>query len=181
MIDALVVGLLLAARPRDAQWYLDVVKSQGARSVIDETFDDPVQWSQISEGIETGDAAWLDVAEALGRVSDAGATYSLSLSLGKALARRPTEVLTRLAAGRLPGIFSPEGVCGQYDVDSNDNSLEAGLSFLIAQGKAVRAVTTPALQLLKKRCLREIQRAPDHLRRFYGRSKGEGRRNRNFK
>jgi len=63
--------------------------------VLKEAFDDPVQWSRVTEGIEAGNATWLDVAEALGAVSDAGATYALTLSVGKALVQRPTEVLAR--------------------------------------------------------------------------------------
>jgi hypothetical protein len=171
MIDALAISFLLAESPPDAHWYLDAVKSRGARVVLEETFTDPVQWARISEGIEAGDAAWLDLAEALGPASDAGASYSLRLSVAKALVRRPAEVLTRLAKEQVLPMFSPESVCGEYDVEANDNSLAAGLSFLMAQEKAVRGVTTPALQLLKKRCLTEIQKAPKDLRRFYGSTK----------
>jgi hypothetical protein len=168
MIDALAVSILLAGPLQDAHWFLEAIKSRGAEAVLKEAFDDPVQWSRVTEGIEAGNATWLDVAEALGAVSDAGATYALTLSVGKALVQRPTEVLARLAKERLLPIFSPESVCGQYDVDGPDSRLEDGMAFLLAQEKALRTVTAPALQRLRERCLTEIRKAPENLRLFYG-------------
>ncbi len=89
-----------------AEVVLSEIKSGGATSVAKRIDADESFGRSVMNGIETGDSAWLDVAERITPAS-AAAAASLSIALASALPHSPQRVLALLGPK-----YPVEDVCG---------------------------------------------------------------------
>jgi hypothetical protein len=143
--------LAAAAEPLEPNTLLQQLQSTDAQAVVRKLTD--AQWNFILNKVETGKRQWLTVAATLHRHTDAGESEMLTLAMGKALRRNPTEVL-RIVTGEV----TAKEICGYPDMTESDtNSKEKVAAYLDSRIAAVEAVSEKALIGRRNECL-EIMR-----------------------
>lgn len=124
----------------------------GARGAMNAWW--PTQtWQDIYDGIASGDIEWLQIAELLRRVSDAGSSEDLSDAISEALPKNPEVILRFVKDGKDFEEFTVEGAC--FASPRSEKSSEA-LNYLKTAEHAVKNVDAPDLQDAKVRCLKSL-------------------------
>jgi hypothetical protein len=145
---------------QDASTLLEEVNSKGATAVVRSLWGKPA-WQSVTEKIASGDAAWIDVALALRKGSDAGATSELHSAMFLALGRNPAYVL-RTAEPQ----YSLSEICaGRVDPPP---TFQEALAELTRTRAAVEQVQARELQSQKDLCLAKLREGEGHLKRFFG-------------
>ena len=138
------------------------IRTRGAHDVVHELFvaDDP--WVEILKNIHAGSSRWLDTALLLWRGSDAHASEDLEYAIGAALGENPEYVLRHM----IP-TFSLEAVCGGPSVDDVE-SYRGAISLVERSEVSVRRVNARGLRRRRDECLKYLNEARGHLKKFYG-------------
>ena len=89
-------------------------KKIGEKNYLMHLVDDPEKWIYVLYKIESGNNAWLTVAEMLRSVSDAATTQALVYSMSFALKNAPENVLARLDKH-----YSVKAVCGSPFIEED--------------------------------------------------------------
>lgn len=110
------------------------------------------RFTQVLEGIASGDAQWLALVPRLGPGVDAGTSTGLIIAVAEALPRNPSGVLG-LAAG---GNWSLEDACSYPMIEP---TAEQKAAYFAAVIPAVEGVAEPGLQQAKKTCLTQLRAA----------------------
>ncbi len=141
-----------AVRAPDPKQLLKQIKASGPKAVLDTLRRD--QWPPILQRIESGDAAWLDVAVALDGTADADLAGSLTLAVGVALLKAPRKVL-----GLLGGAMPVDAVCGFPDLgDPRTNTQKKVVHYLTARANAVRKLSGAPDPQIRTDCLAVLDR-----------------------
>jgi hypothetical protein len=144
------------------------IKEEGASSVITGLWG-TTAWSQLTDKVASGDAAWIDVAVALSKGSDAGSTSELHDALSLSLAKNPEYVLKVLPKNSSEPC-SLSRVC--EGPDDPPETLSAAMKELKNAEAAVQQIHGKALQANKRQCLENLKAGEQQVKRFFGVSKG---------
>ena len=125
------------------------IERDGAAKVVQQlTAGNAAKWHQVIDKIDTGESAWLDVAGKLLKVTDAGGTEDLRVSLAVALTHNPEGVL------RMTGPdLALEQVCTVPFIEPSKKAVTAHKAKVQA---AMKRVTAKELQEKKVACLKAI-------------------------
>ena len=140
------------SRLDSAQGVLQLIDERGAKEALDSLYSDEATWDRTLDAITEGTEAWLRVAIKLRKVSDAGASFDLSLAVSDSLARNPTTVLGALK------VFDPQDVCGTYGFP-NKGDLRSTIRVVENRVRAVQGVSAKPgsdLDVMKRDCLRHL-------------------------
>ena len=85
----------------------EMIRTEGADKAVRRLFEDRTTEGVLLNGIGTGGAGWLRVAQELRPVSDGAASEGLDIAIQDALARNPVGVLTLVRKGA----FSETSAC----------------------------------------------------------------------
>jgi hypothetical protein len=131
------------------------VKARGdAKATLRELYEDKAKWDVVLDGIGSGADEWLDLAKALYSVSDAGATFELSLGVAEALRKNPQGVLKRLRTDKSDG-FDAEDVCTfGWPKDQTPSAIKRRLNEV---EDAVRSVQDDDLRSRIDACLANLE------------------------
>jgi hypothetical protein len=122
----------------------------GAQRYIDDVYHDDPHWNFIASQIETGQAEWLALAQAMMPDADGAASEQLRTNLAMALTAKPSNVLR---------LFLKRGETPRWGIGNVcDGSIPTpGKKWLTEyKAKAIKSVNSvrePALRDLKARCL----------------------------
>jgi hypothetical protein len=142
-----------------ADTLLEEVNNKGASAVIRSLWGKPA-WYSVTEKIASGESAWIDVALALRKGSDAGATSELHSAMFLALGKNPAYVL-RTAEPQ----FKLSEICeGRVDPPS---TYQEALAELTRARSAVERVQASELQSKKELCLAKLREGEEHLKRQF--------------
>ncbi len=127
------------------------VGRDGAKHVVDKFYSAHGHaWAEMLAKISSGDTAWLNVAVALLKGTDAGSGEDLRYAVSKALLRNPTGVL-RLAAPA----FGLENVCSVPVIEPT----KAEVGHYLAQGNAaLKRVTAGDIAMAAQQCRAYLNR-----------------------
>jgi hypothetical protein len=109
------------------------IQSRGARAVVEE-LDRAGRMDAVLSGIASGKAAWIRVAPAMAKGTDAGDSTGLSVALAQALPRNPRAVLQVLDNGPITGAGV---VCGVPFIEPTPREVAAYLNKTIPAVKRV--------------------------------------------
>jgi hypothetical protein len=108
----------------------------------------------MSEGIASGDEQWLALVPLLSTSGSAEGAEGLISELADALPRNAAGVL-RVLSDRQTGDFLKEGSC----LHPEEMSGQAARTYIATARRAVEAVSDPALQAARTRCLANLRQA----------------------
>lgn len=153
-------------RAQNPEIMLARIKKEGAAAVIKSLWGIPAKWNELTDKVATGNAAWVDVAVALGPGSDAGSTSELEDALFVALGQNAEYVLRVLPPEEYHGNpLALSDICGGR-TDPLGTYAES-----IAEQKrieaAVKNVSDKALASRRRRCLTELSSGETDLKRFF--------------
>jgi hypothetical protein len=134
---------------REARTHIEKV---GAKEAL-HTWWGTQAWQDVYDGIASGKAEWLQVAELLRPVSDAGASEDLSDAISNALPKNPEGVLRFVKDGKDFEEFTVEGACF---VSPRSETKSGALRFLKASERAVKKIKAADLKDTKARCLKSL-------------------------
>jgi hypothetical protein len=106
-------------------------------------------WDRLTDRIETGEAAWLDLVPLLKPGTDAGTAEELEIVLSRALANNAQGVLALLANG----LYPPEDICTSNEIEAEPLAVARALDTALV---AVAAVLDPPLRETRDACLDEL-------------------------
>ncbi|GLQ54553.1 hypothetical protein [Devosia nitrariae] len=109
-------------------------------------------WAQLTDKIESGEAAWLDLVPLLKPGTDAGTAEDLEIALSRALRANPQGVLALVAAGH----YAPVEICTGNEIENPPLEAVAGIDAAL---KTVAALLDPALREGRNACLAELGKA----------------------
>ncbi|MFN4352135.1 MAG: hypothetical protein ACK4F6_15135 [Hylemonella sp.] len=132
------------------------VQRDGARAVVTRLWADEALFDAILVQIESGDAAWLEVARHLRPGSDAGSSESLNYAVALALPRAPSRVLPMIGKG-----FQLAFVCTAPHTDAN---LSVVMGHLRSVEKALKNFKTNKHAVVKAECLASVRSRMKELR-----------------
>ncbi|MBI5196645.1 MAG: hypothetical protein HZA10_10040 [Nitrospirae bacterium] len=142
---------------------LDEVSKQGARTIVSELYNHPTEWNFVLQHIATGTKTWLKVAVALHPGSDAGASEMLTLSVGEALERSPSNVF-KVALTE----FQLEAICSGPDVDDERyNSYSLAIKAINQRQKSISAIAEPKLKIISTKCIQLLEEAKSGIAKFH--------------
>ena len=133
-----------------AELVLSQIKLGGVPAVARRLDSDPTFAESVTNGIATGDSAWLEVARAITPASSA-AEASLNIALASALERAPRLVLPLLSRK-----YSIEEVCGIPFLEADSIHIR---EYHDDAAKSVRSVRDSTLTPLRDRCLDTLDEA----------------------
>ena len=147
---------------------LDEVSKRGAHTIVSELYDHPTEWNFVLQHIATGTKAWLKVAVALRPGSDAGASETLTLSVGEALEISPSNVF-QIALTE----FQLKSVCSGPDIDdARYNSYDLAIKTIDRRQKCISTITDPKLKNVSTKCIQLLEESKSGIAKFYDASKG---------
>lgn len=157
-----VSGDQISPNPESLRWR---IKNDGASAVIKSLWGTSA-WSDLVGKLASGDPDWIDVAVALSKGSDAGATEGLEDALFLGLAKNPVyelQVLPTENSDRSP--LSLSTVCGgRTDPPSTYSEAITELKKIEA---AVQQVRVNTLESKKQYCLTKLKADEVNLKRFF--------------
>ena len=127
-----------------AEIVLSQIKLGGVPAVAKRIDTDPRFAESVTEGIASGDSAWIEVARAITPASSA-AEATLNIALASALIHSPRRVLPLLSRK-----YSLEDVCGIPFLEADSTRVRA---YHDSATRAVTAVADTSLVELRTRCL----------------------------
>jgi len=162
MVGGLGVSPALARALATPAQILAAIQTAGAQAVVNELFQDgqSVRWAHVIDRIETGDARWLEVAAALEKGSDAGATEELYIAVAHALLRAPERVLAMVSeqpAANGTEDFPIDVICTMPDIEP---PLAIYRAYIRRARAALDRVHDPALAGKRARCIAEFNALP---------------------
>jgi len=140
------------------------VDNRGASVVVRDLWNRHDPWNEVTKRIASGENAWIDVALALRKGSDAGASSDLRDAMFQALAKNPAYVLQHAE----PEYPLSELCEGRVDPPS---TYSEAIAEQVRTEKAVEQVRTIELQEKKELCLIKLREGEGHLKRFFGMTK----------
>ena len=139
-----------------------LIQNLGAAAALQQMYNNERSWERLLANIATGQSEWLEIANTLFLVSDAGASEQLELAVGEALEHRPQNVL-RISVPAL-GI----GICGGPDVDDHRyDSYEFSMSAIKKRQKMLLTVDAQDLRASRTACIAELEKAKAGIALFY--------------
>ncbi|GAB3092395.1 hypothetical protein [Lysobacter terrae] len=159
-IGTLLLALLLASPVAlagdgpapTAKSLLSRIAKDGGRKVLWDLWEHEKDFGRMLAGIESGDAAWLQVATALHPFADAGAALSLDYAVALALPKAPSRVLALVGHG-----FAVDDICTSPFIEPEPGIAEAYEREALA---ALSTVKAPALAPVAAECSKRV-RLPD--------------------
>ena len=133
-----------------AELVLSQIKLGGVPAVARRLDTDPAFAESVTNGIATGDSAWIEVARAITPASSA-AEASLNIALASALENTPRRVLPLLSKK-----YSLEEVCGIPFLEADSIRIR---EYHDAAAASVRRVADSTLRPLRDRCLTALDEA----------------------
>ena len=133
-----------------AELVLSQIKLGGVPAVAKRMDTDPAFAESVTNGIATGDSAWIEVARAITPASSA-AEASLDIALASALETTPRRVLPLLSKK-----YSLEEVCGIPFLEADSIRIR---EYHDAATESVRRVADSTLRPLRDRCLTALDEA----------------------
>ena len=131
-----------------------LIDTIGARGTIRKLFDSSDFENALVDGVATGGAGWLHVAERLRPMADGAAGELLSLALQEALPKNPSGVLAIIHRGTFSTIHACGGYgFGQYD---DERPLRVLLRLIDRRVRAVGAVQDSHLASEQRSCIDEL-------------------------
>lgn len=133
------------------------IHAYGARQTV-RLLDQRNQFDAVLDRIATGNAAWVAIAPALAKGTDAGNSEGLTVALAKALPKNPRSVLAVLDNGP---VTNAQAVCGLPFIEPTPQEARDYLA------RAIPAVTTvaPSPRVPQRNaCLDALKRAQDSVR-----------------
>lgn len=124
------------------------IKAEGAKVVLKRLWHDNAAFDALCAAIETGDPAWLEIAERLRPASDAGITLSINYSVARALPKAPERVLALVGKE-----FRIDDICTSPFIEPKPGVAQDYQKRTIA---ALRKVSAPELLKLRDQCLARI-------------------------
>ena len=153
---------------KDPNVILDEVSKRGAHTIVLELYSKPTEWNFVLRQIAAGTKTWLNVAVKLHAGSDAGASEMLTLSVGEALERSPSNVF-KIALTE----FQLEAICSGPDVDdARYNSYALAIKAINQRQKRISAIANPKLKNVSTKCIQLLEEAKSGIAKFYDASKG---------
>lgn len=141
-----------------------VIADRGPSAVLQDVYSDQELWQSLLGSIASGSVAWLEIAESLRTVSDAGASEQLTLAVGEALASAPAAVLSRAK-----GPFHLSEVCTGPDVDDGRwQTYETAAAELVRRIQTVEGVSEPGLRQVRDDCVASLRASDAGLKKFFG-------------
>ena len=128
------------------------IERQGGREVLRALWDDERAFEDVLEGIETGEDAWLRVAQALQPFADGAASLSLRYALARALPGAPARILGLAGHG-----YAVDDLCTSPFIEPGPGVAEAYEREALAALGTVRA---PALAGIAARCAERVRLPP---------------------
>ncbi len=155
---ALLVGTssAIAGTPTPGQ-ISQSIHAHGARQTV-RSLDQRNQFDTVLDRIASGNAAWIAIAPALAKGTDAGNAEGLTVALAKALPKNPRSVLAVLNGGP---VTDAQAVCGLPFIEPTRQEADDYLA------RAIPAVTTVASSPRvpqRDACLDALRRAQDSVR-----------------
>jgi hypothetical protein len=153
---------------READQFLARIQKEGAPAVTKALWG-TADWTKLTEKIASGEPKWIDVAVALSKGSDAGATEELNDALFQGLSVHPSYVLKSLPIEQsTTNPLSLSTVCGGR---TDPLSTYAAASAELTRAEtAVKGVRDDALAAKKHLCLKRLEAGSSDLKRFFGAS-----------
>jgi hypothetical protein len=133
-----------------AELVLSQIKLGGVPAVAKRIDSDPTFAESVTNGIATGDSAWIEVARAITPAS-AAAEASLNIALALALERAPRRVLPLLSRK-----YGLEEVCGIPFLEADSIHIR---EYHDSAAQSVRSVKDSTLTTLRDRCLATLDEA----------------------
>lgn len=133
-----------------AELVLSQIKLGGVPAVAKRLDTDPTFAESVTNGIASGDSAWIEVARAITPASSA-AEASLNIALASALESSPRRVLPLLSRK-----YSLEEVCGIPFLEADSIRIR---EYHDSASQSVRAVSDSTLKPLRDRCLTTLDEA----------------------
>jgi len=155
-------GVLDSAEP---EFISQQISAQGAKSAVQQIFEDKKKLAQVLAGISTGSRSWLAVANQLHSAADAGASEQLALSVGAALEYRPENALS-IAASE----FGVDAICSGPDVDdARYDSYELAIGAIKKRQEMLRTISDQHLLAERDACIASLEKAKLGIVNFYER------------
>ena len=131
-----------------------LIDAVGDRAAVQQLFDSGALENAVVDGIATGGAGWLRVAERLKPASDGAAGELLSIAVQEALPKNPAGVLALVRRGAFPAIHA----CGNYGFGQieHERPLSVVLRLVDRRVRAVRSVLDPRLATEQRLCIEEL-------------------------
>jgi hypothetical protein len=126
------------------------IQMVGAQRYIEDLYDDAPHWDFVISQINSGQAEWLALAQAMMPAADGAASEELEASLAVALTTKPSNVLRLfLRRGETPH-WAIQNVC---DAPIPTPGKKWLIAYKAKAIKSVNSVREPDLRDLKARCL----------------------------
>lgn len=146
----------------EAQVVLQRINTEGASAVARALVADQATWSALTGKIAGGANDWVDVALALRKGSDAGASSELQSALFLALGKNPSYVLQKVDDSS--GLLST--ICvGRVDPPE---PYDAAVAEIRAVRAAVEGVTVPESSTRKALCITKLLEGELALKKMFG-------------
>lgn len=133
------------------------IESVGAGPVLREIFSRP-DWDTVLDGMRTGDIGWLRIGTALKKVSDAGASEELRITVAKALSVNPKNVF--LADSSLSDSAQIQWLCQTTGIEK---PIQEEVLELNARIDALRKVQGSPYQHMKRICIESAEKVKGYL------------------
>lgn len=156
----LILAGCVANGAADAEALLQRIHKEGAAPVVRALVADQARWDSVMSQVARGEAAWIDVAVALRKASDAGASSELQSALFLALGKGPNQVLQRADDSLLSAVCA-----GRVDPPEPYDAAVAEIRRVRA---AVESVKTPDLGAKKQMCVAKLVEGEAALRTMFG-------------
>jgi hypothetical protein len=130
------------------------IRSHGARQTV-QSLERRKQFDAVLDRIATGNTAWVEIAPALAKGTDAGSAEGLTVALATALPKNPPAVLAVLDDGPVTGA---QAVCGLPFIEPGQKE---ATDYLARAIPAVAAVADSPRVPRRAACLDALRRAQD--------------------
>jgi hypothetical protein len=149
------------------------IKGIGARAVLIDIYEDWDEWDALLDHIVQGNREWLEIANLLKPVSDAGASEMLDIAVGEALERQPEYVLTVALK-----IFDLDLVCAAWEYGMPGyETPEQAIGMLEARIESLERLKDNELLPVRNECIEVIRDEIIRLEGIGQESEAEIRRN----
>lgn len=145
----------------DPNSILNAIQKEGASNIVRLILSKEGGWHlcfSMLNNIETGNEKWLEVAKKLRPGTDAGATFTLELSVARALPDAPEAVLSLIKDAKE---FSFNDICSLPYMDGTSD--EKCLEYLDKTINALSRPMTKEVEKLRAKCLSRQKKLRQHI------------------
>jgi len=158
LVFALLVGATSAVAGTPTPHQVDQsIRTHGARQTV-RSLEARKQFDAVLDRISTGNVAWVGLAPALAKGTDAGDSEGLTVALATALPKNPGAVMAILDDGSIIGV---NAVCGLPFIEPTHQEANDYLARAIP---AVTAVAPSSRVPRRTACLDALHRAQESVR-----------------